>query len=183
LWSEPTLLGPRLLGSADRDVPCALTGPLPPQPPRPGKRYNKATLFHGCRRSNRSNYDLSEALVERRYRRSRSVPIANRICGRRIDLQAKRTTSIFGRGKWKKLAKSTVGWAIRNRTLPVHGNQNRTDPAHELWPGLLRSGGAPLVAVVKPANLRYRNQGAAFCECLAEVRARPWLARGASCDS
>ena len=42
--------------------------------------------------------------------------------------------------------------------LPVPGNQNRH---MEMWRGLLRLGCAPLVAVVKPANLRDRNDGAA----------------------
>jgi hypothetical protein len=44
----------------------------------------------------------------------------------------------------------------------VPGSQNRhTDLTQESWRGLLRLGCAPLVAVVKPANLRYRNDGAA----------------------
>src|SRR5580765_3906134 len=61
-----------------------------------------------------------------------------------------------------KLQKSTVGWAIRSRSYLCWATRIGTDPAYESWPGLLRSGSAPLVAVVKPANLRYRNDGAAF---------------------
>ena len=61
-----------------------------------------------------------------------------------------------------KHQKSTEGWAIRNRFCLCRATTIGTDPAYESWPELLRSGGAPLVAVVKPANLRYRNDGAAF---------------------
>ena len=50
----------------------------------------------------------------------------------------------------------------QEQVLPVPGSQNRhTDLTLESWRGLLRLGCAPLVAVVKPANLRYRKDGAA----------------------
>src|ERR1039457_6525577 len=61
-----------------------------------------------------------------------------------------------------KHQKSTLGWAIRNRSCLCRATRIGIDPAYESWRGRLRSGGAPLVAVVKPANLRYRNDGAAF---------------------
>jgi hypothetical protein len=45
--------------------------------------------------------------------------------------------------------------------LPVLGNQNRHGYSMETGRRLLRLGCAPLVAVMKPANLRDRNDGAA----------------------
>ena len=60
------------------------------------------------------------------------------------------------------LQKSTVGGVIRNRSYLCRATRIGKDPAYESWRGVLRSGGAPLVAVVKTANLRYRNDSAAF---------------------
>ena len=71
-----------------------------------------------------------------------------------------RCSSAFRQKQMDEQEKSTVRLAARKISRSCRANRIDTGPAEESGRGLLRLGGTPLVAVVKPAHLGNRNDGA-----------------------
>jgi hypothetical protein len=110
-----------------------------------------------------------------------TLPTANLIWGRRRPAHSccKSDVRALFSGNNREAREVTLRFADKGVLSCREARVGTLVPGLELPRGLLRSGCASFVAVMKSANLRYGNDGSAF-QRRAAVPVCPWPVRGAS---